>query len=459
MSDALISRALSEIPVAIGVILALALVVVTARRPAVGCALFALLVPLTTGLGRGTIIPVFRPNEALLMMLIAGIILYRLRRPEPRALSFLDVAVGSFALGTVVIAALVLFVSSPAQLKDLDNLRNVLAPLQLLAIYLVFSRTDLSSRSVARILNLTMVASVIVGLVAVAQLFDLFGIRELMSSYYPPQPLPAWDHVYRPASTLGHFSSVGAFGTINFILALALATNRHPAFNKAWLSVVMVVNLAALVASLTWAPLFVLPIVIAVVVWQGRRVPPELGVALAALSLALLLAWPFVSARNDQQNLVLAGQDIGIPQTLQHRIDLWEAFFWPALSEHIWLGTGTVLPAAVPDELLGFVDNEYLREGYRAGVIGVGLLLLMLTSVAVNGWKSSASPSATRRSLGSALLALVLFFALIGMTAEYLFFGGVSQLFGMMVGLLGAAAPVTIPFRRATRAIGQPALA
>ena len=109
--------------------------------------------------------------------------------------------------------------------------------------------------------------------------------------------------------------------------------------------------------------------------------------------------------------------------------------------------------------MLGFVDNEYLREGYRAGVIGVGLLLLMLTSVAVNGWKSSASPSATRRSLGSALLALVIFFALIGMTAEYLFFGGVSQLFGMMVGLLGAAAPVTIPFRRATRAIGQPALA
>jgi len=87
------------------------------------------------------------------------------------------------------------------------------------------------------------------------------------------------------------------------------------------------------------------------------------------------------------------------------------------------------------------------------------LLLLMLTSVAHNGWKSSASPSATRRSLGSALLALVLFFALIGMTAEYLFFGGVSQLFGMMVGLLGAAAPVAVPFRRATKSIAQPALA
>src|SRR2546430_16039755 len=178
MSDALISRALSEIPVGVGVILALGRVRVTGGGAAMGCALFALLVPLTSGLGRGTIIPVFRPNEALLMVLIAGIILYRLRRPEPRALSFLDVAVGSFALGTVVIAALVLFVSSPAQLKDLDNLRNVLAPLQLLAIYLGFSRTDLSSRSAARILNLTMVASVFVGLVAVAQLSDLFGFPE-----------------------------------------------------------------------------------------------------------------------------------------------------------------------------------------------------------------------------------------------------------------------------------------
>ena len=44
----------------------------------------------------------------------------------------------------------------------------------------------------------------------------------------------------------------------------------------------------------------------------------------------------------------------------------------------------------------------------------------------------------TARSLGSTCLALVVFLALIGVTAEYLFFGGVSQEFAMLVGLLAA---------------------
>jgi hypothetical protein len=55
------------------------------------------------------------------------------------------------------------------------------------------------------------------------------------------------------------------------------------------------------------------------------------------------------------------------------------------------------------------------------------------------GWRSRASPDVMVRSLGAVCMALVIFFMLVGLTAEYLFFAGVSQEFVMLVGLLGAA--------------------
>src|SRR3989442_12034982 len=132
----------------------------------------------------------------------------------------------------------------------------------------------------------------------------------------------------------------------------------------------MVVNLGALVASLTWAPLLALPLVTGIVVLHGRHVPRELAMTGAALAIAMILFWPAVSARTAQQGVGSSpSQGFVIPQTFQFRLQHWEEFFLPALMDHLWLGTGTVIPSGVPTPLTDFVDNEYLLEGYRAGVV------------------------------------------------------------------------------------------
>jgi O-antigen ligase len=92
----------------------------------------------------------------------------------------------------------------------------------------------------------------------------------------------------------------------------------------------------------------------------------------------------------------------------------------------------------VPTTLVNFVDNEYLTEGFRAGMVGLTLLFMMFATIAVAGWRSRASPDPMQRSLGALALALVVFFALNGLTSEYMFFGGVSQEFAMLMGLLSA---------------------
>ncbi len=71
--------------------------------------------------------------------------------------------------------------------------------------------------------------------------------------------------------------------------------------------------------------------------------------------------------------------------------------------------------------------------------MGITLLLTMFTAVAVVAWRSRASPDPMRRSLAAACLAMVLFFAFVGLTAEYLFFAGVSQEFAMLLGLFSAS--------------------
>ena len=43
------------------------------------------------------------------------------------------------------------------------------------------------------------------------------------------------------------------------------------------------------------------------------------------------------------------------------------------------------------------------------------------------------------------VVPLVVFFALVGITAEYMFFAGVSQEFAMLVGILGARSLVRAP--------------
>jgi hypothetical protein len=425
-------------------------VALTAWRPAVGGCLFAFAIPVTTGLVRGTVVPLLRVNEVLLLLLLAGLVLNHFRDPKRHPVTMLDIAVGLYALGSIVVAALVLFVNDPSALRDLETLRVVLSPAQFFLIYLVFSRAEFSGRTLPVLLNLSMLASIIVSLVALVELVNLGGIRPTLTAFFPPEGNPSpWDPVYRPASTLGHYSAVGAFGAINYTLALSLLTMRHPAFSRLWLSVVMAINMGGLVASLTWAPLLVLPLVTAVVLWQGRRVPRELGMVVAALSVAFVLLWPNVNARGTQQGILSsAGVGLTIPHTFDYRMHFWGEFFVPALVDHLWLGTGTVLPSVVPTRLTTYVDNEYLRQGFRAGLLGVAFLLIMQGTIAFTGWRSRASPDAVRRSLGATSLALALFFLLCGLVGEYLFFAGVSQEFAMIIALTGASARVARPARQ-----------
>ncbi|TMD64078.1 MAG: hypothetical protein E6I84_14385 [Chloroflexi bacterium] len=130
------------------------LVALTARRPLIGCAALAVGVPLTTALGRDTVIPVLRPNEVLLLLVLAGFALHHLWYRRTFYYLGIDLAIAGFATGCVLIPWLVLFLGHTW--IDFDTWRAVLGPLQFLVVYLCFAQLRLSDTELQRLLNLTL---------------------------------------------------------------------------------------------------------------------------------------------------------------------------------------------------------------------------------------------------------------------------------------------------------------
>jgi hypothetical protein len=405
-----------------------------ARRPLLGCALLAAGVPLTTALGRDTVIPLLRVNEAILIVVLAGIGLNYLLTKRSVTFTGLDLAVAGFAVGTSFIPWLVLsFARSDI---DFDTWRAVLSPLQFLAIYICFAQLRASDRDLRWLLNLTLFTSVIVGIVAIVELVDVpSGTRGFINAYFPPENLLLDDPTasdYRPTSTLGSYGAVGAFAMLNILLAQAMARKNDSRSYGAWLTVVMALNIASLVASLTWAPAVALVLGIVIVAWYTDHVPTQMWIGAVAILGAAAILWPFVSARIDTSTA------LGSLVNVDARLRNWQLFFLPVLAEHLWLGTGTVLPSSLPPNLSDFVDNEFLRMGFRAGLAGIGLLILMLSTAAIVALRCRASSDPLLISLGAAALATVVTIFLVGITAEYLAFGGLSQYVAMLFGLLAA---------------------
>jgi hypothetical protein len=323
---------------------------------------------------------------------------------------------------------------------SIDAWRTILAPLQFLLIYLIFSRARLDGVEVAEILRLAMFTSVVIAAVAMAQVADVPGVRSFIETFYSGNGEAANicnSGPCRATSLLEHYSGLGAFAVLHYTLALVLCAYAPAAFSGRWLTLVMALNAIAAFISGTQAAMLGLGLATIVCVVHARRLPRQLVLMMAPLALGLLLFWNQIQLRIEQQFSSGGVLQASTPESLDVRARYWTEIFVPLLKEHLWFGTGSVIPAEVPQRLVNFVDNQYLGLGFRAGLVGELLLAVMLIGVVVTGWRYRRSGDALERAVGGAVAAFAVVLAVIGTTAEYLTFAGVAQAFWMLVGIMG----------------------
>src|SRR5690348_4741397 len=418
--------------IVVALVAASVLIALASRRPLLGVAAAVILVPLTAGIPPGTLVPVLRPDQLVILAVVCGLVGHRVTGKRVTPLGSMDVAVGAYAVGSTAIPLLVLTLTQYPATSSVWA--AVLGPAWFVVAYVISARLASSPEGIRTVLGAAMAAGVAVAAIAVAEVADVAGTRSLVQTVFPAEVLSD----FRPGSTLGSFSAVGASGVMTFALGLGLAATRFRGFSRWWLALVMSAGVAGAFAAQSWSALLVLPVVTLAVVGYARRVPAELIGAVVVVVAGLVLIGPQIAASFGGQHVITAHGYV-VPESPAGLIRYWGQYIAPSLSAQAWFGTGAVVPGSVPAVLAALADNEYISAVFRAGVVGVVLLLAMEVSIGALALGVRASREPDERALGAVALAVATILLLLGTTGQYLGAGGLAEEVALVVGATAVA--------------------
>ena len=435
---------------AVGLVSAAVLVIAPNATLAAGCALAAMVAvfvhpptaayvliavgPLVAGIDRGALIPVARPNEALLVLVAVPLVLrgasclaasgtLRLR------LTALDASLWLLALASSVWPLFWMTVRERS--ITIDDLLYALTLWKFLVVYLVVRASVRTVPQLRKCLWLSLGAAAIVGLVAILQSLHLFGVPQLLATWYAPFGDQHALEINRGTSLLASSFAVADVMTFNLAIAVAMIVKGiGPRLPLAGLSSLFLVGC---VASGQFSGVIGLFVGLAVVGLVTRTLTRGALVAAPVLVVAGAVMQPVLERRiNGFQT------SRGLPSSWLARLDNLERFFWPELfrdfnwvfgvrpsarvpapvaewwrewvwieSGHTWLlwNGGIALLVAFVWFLVAAMRHG-LRLCRRADEVGVAATALV-AALAVIAVLTTFDPHLTMRGTGDLLFALL----------------------------------------------------
>jgi hypothetical protein len=399
---------------ALGLVLAL-LTVWVWRRPAVAAMLTIGITPLVAGIDRGRLVPVLRPNEAL-VALLAGILLTKAlvtMRPGRRVrlrLTRLELSLVLMAVSNSVLPIALMIVRG--RTVEADDISYALVLWKYLAVYAVVRATVRTDRAVRGCLWVSILSASVVSVIGILQALDLLGARGMLTSYYAPFGYTGALAQPRGGSTLALPAAVADLLIINLAIAVGLwwKDRRHPVL----LSGISVVCVFGILAAAEFSSALGLTIaVLCVTLALGRL--DLLRYAPLAIGPAAVVLWPVINHR-----LVGFQSVSGLPISWTTRWLNLKTYFWPELFSG-WNPILGVRPAArvvVQQQGTGFV---WIESGYTWLLWGGGIPLfaafVLFVRVACATLWRLCRPLATYR----AIAALAAFSFVVAMTVLMMF--------------------------------------
>lgn len=210
------------------VVAALALFVLTAWKPVVATYLYLATLPFLAGIQRDTLLPVVRPNEALLVLLISGALAggylrFLIGAPLRLRLQPLDVALGALVLlSTVWPLTSMMLRGIPPESSDLLAVLPVCKLAGLLLLVRTTIRTAAQRLHCIRIMTWTAAA---ISLIAILQTLQFGPIVSLLSSYWTDSSRVT-DLTARGSTTLAHPIATGDYIVIGLALVIGCRVRR-----------------------------------------------------------------------------------------------------------------------------------------------------------------------------------------------------------------------------------------
>ena len=340
-------------------------------RPAVAAYLLIFITPLVAGISGGSVVPLLRPNEALMALLgtaiglrwLAGLRTGGIRWPR---VDRVDIAI--FALGvTSSLVPLAMMLVRQRPVTEVDFLYSIVL-WKLFAEYIIV-RSVISTREQAmRCLWLSMAAAAIVGFIAIVQSLGVAGVPALIAKLTSSSSgTDGMVTVTRGSSLLGLPAATADLAILNLGIAVAMIARGHR--RRLWLGGLVVLYVLSVIAAAEFAT--VIGLAVAVVALMVLTRSGRLAVYMIPVGLlGGVLLWPVIELR-------LSGfhSTAGLPLSWVDRLYNLRTFFWPVLfSDYNWiLGVRPTPRVVAPSKAEGFI---WIESGYTWLLWGGGIPLL-----------------------------------------------------------------------------------
>jgi hypothetical protein len=347
-----------------------AIVILVYRKPAMAAYMVIFITPLVAGIDRGSIIPFFRPNEAVDLLvggtlMLRGVVRMRSGSFPRLRLDRLEWAIVAMAICSSIIPLLWLFVRNISPTGD--DLQYSLVLWKYFGLYLLVRFSIKTAAEVQIALWLSLWAGAIVSMVAILQSLNLFGVSHILSTYYAPFGVDGALTIARGSSLLSLPAAVGDLAILNLAIVAGMMTRGIG--DRRILAGLGVLFVAGALSAGEFSSVIAL-IISAVAIGffvGGLRM---LKVAVPSLVVGGYALKPVISDR-------LSGfhSSTGLPPSWIGRLNNLREFFWPQLF-HDWNWLLGVRPAArvpVASQAFGFV---WIESGYTWLLWGGGIPLL-----------------------------------------------------------------------------------
>jgi hypothetical protein len=411
----------------------------TSVRPVRGAYLLVLAVPLVVGIGRGLAVPVLRPNELLITLLLGLVVLrgtFSPRAGEVRLgpITAIDRAFGLlFLFGSLVPLAVMLFRS------DLPSIEDTFQLLSLVKYYLVYRlilatvQTEAQMLTVARLM---LAASILVAVVGLLQSARLFGIHEWLATYYSAGQVREALEFRRATSTLGVWQALGAYLAIHATLAAALLTTDGRSRWRGLLIAALVVDVLGALATATLTAVVALAVGLGLVAFLGRRVRHTSLWTVPLLIVALLVFWPAVEERWNYQ-FESWGASGTVPVTWEYRLHNLTHVFWPVVQDNLVFG---VAPSVSPDLIWRFPENQVMYLLYQGGLLYVGAYVVFMAVVLRSTWRFQRALGGPARAIARTAFIAWLLILVLGLFDPHLTMAGEADAAWALLALSTGAA-------------------
>jgi len=369
----------------IGTVAAAALVTAIVLRPQSAAYVYLIATPLIVGIARGDALPILRPNEALLAIIILGLgirALITVFRGEHYRLSANGVDLAFILLAVCASALPLAFRLGRGEPISTDDLLYAIVLWKYYAIYRVFCDCITTPKQIAVCLWLSMASAIVVALVAILQVNNLLGVPEFLLAHFD-NPFQATARVITDRGTSMIASSFGVADSMMINLAIVMAMLSQGHQNWRTLSICGGIFVFGCIAAGQFSGYIGLAVTVLTVGMLTGRLRQTLVVTIPVACIAVLFLWPVLAER-------LRGFDslAGLPASWINRLENLERFFLGELSSGLnWLtGVRPSARIATPEPWREwvYIESGYLWLLWTGGVPLVGAFVLFIWTVQRN---------------------------------------------------------------------------